>query len=381
VAVSPPARGIHVSPDTPIWAQFATALDPRTVNVLNVFLKVDTRRLPIDVSYDAASQRIQITPLVALQLVRTHTVELSPRIQAADGTPLGATFGWQFTLIGIRSPRAPFPSDSTVDEFWNGTETTAGTIIYDIYAGTDSSLVSHHLLPAIGHPIDMNYLPTARWAQGASIYWQVHTRNTTTGESSDGPLWTFATLPASTPIDSVFVPARDWFFGATTGGSRYIARCNPDSIPSGNGADNYLRWNFSSLSPGTRLAGARMEASPLSYWASALPRGANLVGLKSTGGGCPPGGTFGVPFPIPIGSTVLSFGTVIPGDRILFSSDSLTAHLEASIRHTGFTGYEFNSRLRIAYIPPSYPPPNPVPTLKLYIYRPTSPALARRSGP
>ena len=85
--VSPPARSVNVWYDTPIWADFAEALDPATVSEKNVFLKLDTHRLQVAVRYDVPTRRITITPLESVPLLRTLTVELTPRIATDNGTP------------------------------------------------------------------------------------------------------------------------------------------------------------------------------------------------------------------------------------------------------------------------------------------------------
>src|SRR5204862_7712553 len=70
VAMQPPARSPSALYDSDIWAQFDRPLDPHTVTALNVYLKLDAQRLPITVSYDAATQRVSVTPTVVLELQR-----------------------------------------------------------------------------------------------------------------------------------------------------------------------------------------------------------------------------------------------------------------------------------------------------------------------
>src|SRR5438552_3387176 len=84
LAVSPPARSAHVQTDVAIWAEFDRDLDPATVDTRHVRLKVDTRRLPITVHYDAATRRVLIDAGGNLTLNVTHTVELEPGLRTAD---------------------------------------------------------------------------------------------------------------------------------------------------------------------------------------------------------------------------------------------------------------------------------------------------------
>ena len=84
VAMQPPARSPSALYDSDIWAQFDRPLDPRTVTTLNVYLKLDAQRIPITVRYDAATQRVTLTPTAILELQRTYTVEFSSAPLTAD---------------------------------------------------------------------------------------------------------------------------------------------------------------------------------------------------------------------------------------------------------------------------------------------------------
>ena len=58
----PVPRSTGIVYDTPIYAQFDRALDPRSVDTTTVFLKVDTKRASVTVEYLNVVNRIQITP-------------------------------------------------------------------------------------------------------------------------------------------------------------------------------------------------------------------------------------------------------------------------------------------------------------------------------
>src|SRR6185369_4804597 len=77
VAMHPPARSPSAIYDTDIWAQFDRPLDRRTLDTLNVYLKLDGQRTWISVGYDSVTRRVTITPKVVLELQRTYTVEFS----------------------------------------------------------------------------------------------------------------------------------------------------------------------------------------------------------------------------------------------------------------------------------------------------------------
>lgn len=382
-ATSPPARSIGILDDTPIWVQFDRALDVATVDTRTVFLKVDTWRLPISVSWDASTRRIVIVPTAKLALFRTHTVELSPEVAAEDGTRLGQSFFWQFRVISLRVPRAPFPMDGAGGESplltlsWLGTEPAAGTIVYDVYGGADSAAVAARTASPIAHYIGKASLtPAARWQMGSRLYWSVRAYNFTTGETLDGEVWHFDTLPADTPIDSLNVPMRDWFYaitGSGFGGSSYNRFCSGDSIGCGPPVDqNYLRWNYAGLGVGLRLAGATVVLSPYEAYWTRMNATLGLGSLVATGTVCASGAT--APFVKPVSGGVLASGEVLPGPRVRFASDALAAYIEYTVRQSGPDGFSVYSSTRIQWVSPriTFLPQSPPPSLKLYVYRPAA---------
>ena len=88
-AVYPTDRARSIVYDTTIWAQFRAPLDPATVNDHTVFLKLDTRRIPCSVSYEAATRRIRLTPQVELVLRRTVDQWRAGNTSESIGVPAG----------------------------------------------------------------------------------------------------------------------------------------------------------------------------------------------------------------------------------------------------------------------------------------------------
>src|SRR5215467_1039875 len=151
VAMQPPARSPSAIYDSAIWAQFDRPLNPRTVDTLNVYLKLDGQRIPITVAYDAASQRVTLTPEVVLQLQRTYTVEFSTAVKGADGTPIAPGVFYQFTTNSLRRPSYDFPVAALEGPVatlgWGGTQGPSGNILFELYASTDSNAVLARTAP------------------------------------------------------------------------------------------------------------------------------------------------------------------------------------------------------------------------------------------
>ncbi len=377
VQVSPPARSAHVLTDTPIWARFDRALDPATVNSRTVFLKVDTQRRTIAVAWDATNLRILVTPQQSLSLLTTYTVEFAPGIATLDGDSLGQTYFWQFTTNGIRRPRAPFPPDRALDEspfatlLWVGTELSAGTIKYDLYAGPDSDAVASHSLPALAHPSTETYMPIARWWQDRPVFWTLHVTNVTAGEELDGPVWRFDPVPGTTPVDTVVVPVRDWFWGYpyTTASGRpgYYANCKGPELRCG-AIDALMRWDFSSLGPGLRLAGAGLDLTLLPGYVTNPPPWASLGGVKNDWTVCVMG--FSYPYVLPKPSVDLATGEVLPASRLRFATDRLAAYIESMVRHGGHYAMMFDSYPPLSFYTPVSAAGGPqAPQLKVQVYR------------
>ena len=155
-AVFPAARSAGVFYDTDIWVRFLEPLDPATINERTVFLKLDTVRNPVALSYDVATRTIRLTPQAQLALLRTYTVELTPGVRTAAGAQLAQTYFWQFTTNGLRRLENPFPESGSAGASpfgllrWGGTESSAGTIRYDVFVGADSARIAARGVPALG---------------------------------------------------------------------------------------------------------------------------------------------------------------------------------------------------------------------------------------
>ena len=357
--VHPAARSVGISYDeTEVWARFSHALDSSTVNARNVFLKVDSRRLPVTVVWDGATRRIVLRPADPFQLGETYTVELSPDVAGADGTLLGTRYWWQFTVAGIRRLEHPFPGSASVGESpftplgWDRTEASAGTVIYDVYAGDDSATVAARQLAPAGRVTRAEFVRLgAHWASGQTYYWAVTAHNQTTGERLEGPVWSFRTVPADALQDSVVVIANRWGFYAR---NTRTSSCLGSTVNSGPNFACVVGFDLAQIRPRRRIAGARIYTStsvqnpPNSYIASTQAR----VTIDPC--------NFGA-VGIPVADQVLSTRRQVGPFLIEYRSDALTAHLAAA--HYGFTvsGYYLGSDATVSYGAP--------PTLTLYFYR------------
>ena len=82
VAVQPVPRSTGNLYDGQIWAMFAGALDPASVDTTTVFLKQDTKRISSLVAYEPVTRRIVIVPRSTLALQTAYTVILSSRVRS-----------------------------------------------------------------------------------------------------------------------------------------------------------------------------------------------------------------------------------------------------------------------------------------------------------
>ena len=171
-AVYPPARSTGIYFLTPVWVQFAVALDTTTASDRSVFIKADTRRLPITLSWDQATRRLAITPLGGLALRQTYTVELASTLRLVDGRALGQTYAWQFTTNSLFRPQSPLPMDGRRDQSafvalrWGGlTGSPGGPVAYEIHAGPDSAQVADPADPPLAVVATGTFVPRTRWRQ------------------------------------------------------------------------------------------------------------------------------------------------------------------------------------------------------------------------
>ena len=385
-ATSPPARSFHVSTETAIWADFDRPLDTGTVDTRHIALKIDTRRLPVSISYDAPHHRIVIVPATELALLTTHTVEFQPGLRTADGDSLGQTYFWQFTTLGVRRPRAPYPPDSSTGEspfvelLWQGTESTAGGIAYDLFAGTDSSGVANRTVPSTPLTTE-RFLPTSRWPQDTRIYWSLRTSNLATGEQLEGPVWRFDPLPSSTPVDSVVVPLNNWWYGNPANLTTYSYFCQPPKLVAGSNFDNLEQWDFGALGPGTRLAATALMLTPTVTYRDGLTRGLSVRSLLSTGRAC--ASSTKAPFDVPKDNLVLATPIVLSDQRLRLGSDALAAVVESMIRRGTLDANVLRATSRIEFMASGGGLTDPnAPRLMVYVYHPPpAPVPPARGNP
>jgi len=348
--VYPAARATGVKDDTEIWADFAEPLDPATVGTHTVFLKIDTRRQNVAVSYDTTLRRIRIVPQVRLDLIQTYAVEFSPALATRDGAALGETYFWEFTTNSLRRLEAPYPAHGATGRspysplLWSGTEREAGTLRYRVYIDTDSAAVAGHT--TVERPsISPSMFAHQPWATGTTWYWSVTATNETTGETEAGPVWRFETIPPGAAIDSIAVPvvSYGWYREADA-----TFHCNDPSIEVGQvGYQSGLRWEYESLPADLQLAGARIELYTLRQTSSA--RSPTLWATLDDWRGCP----IGYPGPPYIdyslgglaGSELREQGTTT---YFTLRSNQLTSHLQGILGGADFHGYALTSTYRFS---------------------------------
>ena len=267
VAMQPPARSPSALYDSDIWAQFDRPLDPRTVTTLNVYLKLDAQRIPITVAYDAATQRVTLTPTAILELQRTYTVEFSTAVKGADGTPLAPGVFFQFTTNSLRRPTYDFPLTMSLEGpvatlCWGGTQGPTNNILYDLYASTDSNAVIARTAPVLARSVFTRFVPAVTWPMGSTIYWAVTSENVTTHERLAGSLRSFQTLDASTPLDSVTISERDHGSKSSLSG---LQGCNSQSFTTGGTFNGAVHWDVGLIPGDARL---QSVSARLSIWSS-----------------------------------------------------------------------------------------------------------------
>jgi len=326
-AVFPPARAAHVPCETEIWVRFHEPLDPTTVDVHSVFLKLDTGRILVHLALLDSGRTIAIQPLEPLAVLRTHTVELTPSLKTASGASFAQTYFWQFKTSGVRRLAEPDPPDRTPFESpvsplaWRGTDADAGTIRYAVFAGEDSAAVAVSTTPG-ALTSDALFLPTAPWALGHRIYWRVRVENLDSGDQDSGPVWSFQVAPPGAPIDSVLVRL-----------SRYASW------------DTRLNaWNCSALtSSGFSIGMVQLDFGPIdstltvadAYFGCIGPdpnvptqRNATMHAILRPWSLC----AAGVTAPPPMSDAIAS-GEGDPSSRVRFASTLLAARVQAHVRH------------------------------------------------
>lgn len=350
VAPTPRAVGIpNVTPD--IWAEFTEPLDPTTVNAHNVYLKIDEARVAIDVSYDPTRRRVVIRPQSPLALYVVYTVELSTSLKTEDGGAFPRTWFWQFTTVSIRRPSDPSPAHEAVDQSphvtlgFGGIGATPGTAQFEIYAGADSNAVRDRLMPPVATLSFPIWAPGLRWAENDVTYWSVRAKNLTTGESVDGPLWSFRTLdPATAVLDSIQIPASIAGYQLQT--NRNTRSCIALNLQLGPAYYTAIGWGINQLPEGVRVADARIRIASSAGGQSLLPS----VSMWATRGSLDYCNLYDFP---PVIQSHMGDARIIGTDLAIVSSEALAAHVEATRRYSTFYGYRVTCPQPFSIISPS----------------------------
>ncbi len=387
VATEPAARAAGVLYDTPISVDFAEPLDPATLTTSNVFLKLDTQRVPILLSWDGAARRLRVHPQALLQLRRTYTVELSAGVRTAEGVALGS-HGWffQFTTNSTRRPTRPRPQPGDANESpfamlsWDSTEVGVGAISYQLWAGTDSAAIAVRAGSPTATTGAARWLPTQRWPLGSSIYWAITVVNAATGERHDGPVRSFRTLPLGLPLDSVLVRGQDYGFNYIIAGVSNIHPyqfCSSDSVVSTGGTQGWMTFPLTALPAGARVAEARLEVYTFPHYVSRLATTTMTLWSSKIGWPLPCRPTAQLRELLPVQDQAVATGRQESDRRIIYMSDLLASHVEATARRGGFFGYEFVSTSRLAYATPRLTDASFHPYLKIHYFRtPPRPELS-----
>ena len=363
--VSPAPRSVFVDYLTTIWADFAVPLDPTTVTPQNVYLKIDTVRQPIALTYDVVARRVRIQPLAPLALSTTYTVEFSASLAGADGTPLGAPYLWQFTTTTVRHPANPFPADRGVESpftsmTWGGNETTPGPLTYEVYAGPDSALVAARGLPYLYRGTRTQFIPTVPWASYAPTFWSVTVENAAAGERANGAVWRFDTPGADAPIDSLVVGSTDYGYRL---GSTFTGSCSDVELVTGGNYVSGIAWQLTSPPATTRVAGVSMALSATTAYQDSLP-GECTLWATTVGVRC-----ISVVLATPDGTTgVLATGVPIGPRTLSLASDKLSLHVQTAFHFRNLFGYRYQSTKLIHWVAPLSPEVAFRPVFKVYYY-------------
>ncbi len=375
--VSPPARSPRTIYDTEIWARFDRPLVAKTVDSTTVFLKVDTRRIPMDVVYEGITRRIRVIPRTLLDLSRTYTVEFSPRIQAQDGTLLGNTYFWQFTTNGLRRIRYDYPAPSKLEGpfssvAWSGNGPPVTGIQYDVYASTDVNAVTNRSILPVAHTPFLSFSPRHPWPLGATVYWAVDGLNVATGEVLQGPVAQYQVLPESTPVDSFTVNTQD--YGGVQNTRNAPQQCTSATLTAGSIYNSGIRWSISGTRDTLRLAGVRAElwltVNSATVTEAAQPA---LWSAQNTWLAC----NFifpGPPYPNIGGGLAFGHADADPL-HVVFRSDTLTSFVEQMARRNVGQGFLLRALSTIAFSSPAVKPP----LMTVYYYRlPAAPVASPR---
>uniref|UniRef100_A0A832MJ69 SbsA Ig-like domain-containing protein n=1 Tax=Eiseniibacteriota bacterium TaxID=2212470 RepID=A0A832MJ69_UNCEI len=374
-AVSPAPRSTGVLYDEAIWIEFSLPVDAATLTPNNVYLKLDTARQPVTLSWDAARGRLALVPGVRLRLRRTYTVEITPRVRTASGAAVAPQgWFWQFTTNSLRRIARPRPADGVAGESpvtrlaWEATDAESGPVDYVAWIGPDSAAIAQRAVAPIAASRRATWFPRSPWPLGTRLYWTVSATHVETRERMDGPVWRFDTLPPDTPLDSIVVAPASWGYCQHSTGRSF---CGSGQIVAGQSYTNAIRWRM----PGgdaLRLAAARVTFGTSTSQAPAAYRPA-LFATEGAWEGCSV--TQNRPAHDPL-LELASDGASLNTGAVTFRSTLFAAHLEASVRDAGVYGYTVrtsgpNVSLSLVTSPTQ---PNPVQGgLTLFVYRTGAP--------
>ncbi|MEO5988257.1 MAG: Ig-like domain-containing protein [Candidatus Eisenbacteria bacterium] len=349
VATQPPARSTGVLYDSDIWVQFDRALDSSTVNVLNVYLKQDTRRLAVTVRYEGPTHRVIVQPLTVLDLQKTFTVELSPRIRAFQGDSLGERAFFQFTTNSLRRPRYDFPlvdaKEGPVTSLgWSGNGVINGNISYECYASSDSAAVAARSVPYLQRAVFLYLLPRVRWPQGTNVFWSVTAINLVTGERLAGAVTRFRTYAADAPVDSVSVGIQDW--GGRSQGS--IQQCSVPLLSVSPAHNAAIRFSLATISSSLKVASARVELPVPDAYMPTLNTIAPVLHFAQNDW-LPCAFSFpGPPYP-EVNSLLATGAACASANRAVFEGDAIGAFAEGQARRLPYYGFILRSPSLIQY--------------------------------
>ena len=336
VATHPPARSASALYDSDIWAQFDRPLDPRTVDTLNVYLKLDGQRIWIKLAYDSTTNRVTLTPQVVLELQRTYTVEFSTAVKGADGTPLAPGVFYQFTTNSLRRPKYDFPLGTSLEGpvatlGWGGLQGPSGNVLNEVYASTDSSAVIARTAPMLARNVFTRFTPSAAWPLGATIYWAITSENVTTHERLDGSLVAFHTLDASAPLDSITIPAHDHGSKSATSNQQ---GCNQQNFTTGGAFNGAVHWEVGVIPGNARLQSASVKLNIWSSDTSTVEGSQPALWMAQNDWQACTMNSPGPPYYEISG--FLANATPENSKTAVFSSDRLAGLLEAQLRGRGF---------------------------------------------
>lgn len=380
VASEPPAFAAHVLDDTPVWGQFSRLLDPRTVDTTTVFLKVDTRRVPVSVEYESFTRRVIVRPRSTLSLSTTYTVEFSPEVRDTGGVRLGRTVFFQFTTSSLRRPRVDYPAAGEVESpfatlAWSTTAAPGTVPTYELYTGLDSMTVALRQVPAVPNGALTNYYPARPWPRGARVYWAVTAVNAARGDRVDGATQAFVTFGSDAAVDSLVLGVQDW---SGTDPQRF-QYCTLDRVWSGplgvySGGMRFALANRRTL----RLSEARLELHTAPEYADSVAQALPGLALWAAQADWTPCAARvpGPPTVDPLRMLARARAGTDPR-QVVFAGDTLAAFFEWQARRGGQFGPAFQSTPVFPYLSGATLNSADRPRLVLTFFVPTSVALAR----